>query len=239
MKLINIFKHLLAAVTYMKSKINFLLIKTLLILSIPFQVYGSNEHEKYVGTDTGSESADILISGEQRYGYVANEVIVRLKPGFDRSSIQSLGSAHGVVIIDEIPQLNAYLLRIPHTFGMERAIRDYDDHPYVRYAEPNLLGRGTDVIPDDTYFSRQWHLNNTGQSYGTVDADIDAPEGWEITRGHDSVVIAVLDTGIAFDHPEFAGRLLPGWDWVNEDDDPTADHQHGVYVTGILAATAS
>ncbi len=60
-------------------------------------------------------------------------------------------------------------------------------------------------------------------SYGTPDADIDAVEGWQITRGDGSIIVAVLDSGIASSHPEFQGRILPGFDFVNDDDDPEAD----------------
>ncbi|MGH9905409.1 MAG: S8 family serine peptidase [Pyrinomonadaceae bacterium] len=77
-----------------------------------------------------------------------------------------------------------------------------------------------------------------GQTGGTLDADIDAVEGWQITTGSSSTVVAVLDTGIDSDHPEFQGRILPGFDFVNNDGDPEADHPHGVSVSGIIAANS-
>ena len=221
-----------------KDTLKSVLTKIVLITVIPFQVMGSSEDESVDEIDRGARSGDISAQEQQRHGYVANEVIVRLKQGVDSSIIETIGSAHGVMIIGEIPQLNVYLLRLPHKFGVERAIRAYGEHPDVQYAEPNYLGRGGEVVPDDTFFLRQWHLNNTGQSGGSIDADIDAIEGWQITRGHESITVAVLDTGILSDHPEFVGRVLPGWDFVNDDNDPTSDHPHGLYVTGLLAANA-
>jgi thermitase len=108
------------------------------------------------------------------------------------------------------------------------------------YAEPNYIGQGGDVLtPDDPFFPAQWHLDNVGQTSGLVDADIDAVEGWQIASGSSSVVVAIRDTGIDFAHPEFLGRILPGYDFVNEDDDPAADHPHGVLVAGLLAANAN
>jgi hypothetical protein len=59
---------------------------------------------------------------------------------------------------------------------------------------------------------------------------------WKFVSHQTPVIIAVLDSGIALDHPEFAGRILPGYDFVNNDADPTDDHGHGTHVSGIIAA---
>jgi subtilisin family serine protease len=63
-----------------------------------------------------------------------------------------------------------------------------------------------------------------------------ALDAWEIVTGTPEIVIAVLDSGVRADHPEFAGRLLPGYDFVNEDDNPEDDSGHGTHVAGIMAA---
>lgn len=59
---------------------------------------------------------------------------------------------------------------------------------------------------------------------------------WDYTTGEPEIVIAVLDTGITFEHPEFEDKLLPGYDFFNQDDDPTDDHGHGTHVAGTSAA---
>lgn len=82
---------------------------------------------------------------QQRHGYVANEVIVRLKRGVGRSVINTIGAAHGVVIIEEMSQLNAYRLRVPHSVDAERAMRAYGQHPDVEYATPNYNERASGV----------------------------------------------------------------------------------------------
>ena len=174
----------------------------------------------------------------QDHGYVANEFIVRFKGDVDRFHATEINAAHGVIAIEEIPQLSVYRLRLPRGVNLDAMMRAYRKHPGVEYAEPNYLGRGGDIFPNDTFFPIQWHLNNTGQSGGTPDADIDAVEGWQITQGDHSVTVAILDTGIRSDHPDFQGRILPGYDFVNQDADPEADHPHGIMVTGILAANS-
>ncbi|MDB4171117.1 S8 family peptidase [Polaribacter sp.] len=97
-------------------------------------------------------------------------------------------------------------------------------------------------------------------SPATNDADIDMELGWDIEQGEQSIIVAVLDSGIKLDHPEFSGRLwtnpnetlngidddnngyiddINGWDFANNDDDPTDDHGHGTNVTGIIGANSN
>jgi subtilisin family serine protease len=95
-----------------------------------------------------------------------------------------------------------------------------------------------DFMPNDPYFTSGglWGLHNTGQSGGKVDADIDAPEAWGINRGSSTVIVAVLDSGVDLDHPDFSGRLTSGWDFVNNDNNPNDDQGHGTHVAGTVAA---
>ncbi len=114
--------------------------------------------------------------------------------------------------------------------------------------------------PNDTRYGEQWHYNNTGQTGGTVDADIDLPEAWNIEKGHQDVVVCVQDGGIQQDHPDLNGNL-----WINSDeiagngvdddgngyiDDRTGynfvsgnativGHFHGTHVAGTIAAESN
>ena len=109
----------------------------------------------------------------------------------------------------------------------------------VAHAEPDVIGQGGQVPPNDTHYPDQWHLDNTGQIGGTPGADVSAVEGWAFGTGSPAVVVAVLDTGIDSANPEFAGRIVPGFDFVNEDADPEGDHSHGTLVAGITLANAN
>ena len=115
--------------------------------------------------------------------------------------------------------------------------------------------------PNDTQWNQQWGLHNTGQTGGTADEDIDAPEAWNITTGSSDIVVAVLDTGIDYTHPDLAANMWtnPGeiaGDSIdndgngldrrrarlrlrqrrNGDADPMDDHRHGTHVAGTIAA---
>jgi subtilisin family serine protease len=103
--------------------------------------------------------------------------------------------------------------------------------------DTNSLG----VFPNDEYFPKQWHLHNTGQSGGTPDADINAPEAWEITTGDPNIIIAVVDCGVESSHPDLISSLGSGHDFIDDDDlpDPSINDwwdSHGTACAGLIAA---
>ncbi len=82
------------------------------------------------------------------------------------------------------------------------------------------------VIPNDTYYSTyQWNLPQIQASYA-----------WAVSTGSSDVVVAVLDTGVDLTHPDLQGKFVAGYDFVNNDADPSDDEGHGTHVTGIIAA---
>lgn len=133
-------------------------------------------------------------------------------------------------------------------------------NPDVEYVEPNYIVNVFQVFPNDPRFASQTALHNVGQNGRVVDADVDAVEGWTIEQGAD-VVIAVIDSGVDFNHPELKNNILSnageiannsidddgngfiddvrGWDFANNDNDPNDDNNHGTHVAGIIAAEAN
>jgi len=136
--------------------------------------------------------------------------------------------------------LTRYLkLHLPPGTSVDEVVRLLADHPLVEYAEPDHTGEGGATVPADTYFYRQWHHYNTNASPHGGRADIHTPEAWDLTIGSSNVIVAVLDTGLRTNLAEFAGRTVPGYDFVNGDSDPYDDHGHGTAVAGALAASAN
>jgi cysteine-rich repeat protein len=179
-----------------------------------------------------------LSPAQAQQRHKAREILVKYSPGLSKSEIAETNRLHGTRILEVIPELGIYRLSIPDNATVDAMAAEFSNDPKCKDVEPNYIGEGGDFIPNDGSFKRQWHLHNTGQFGGAEDADIDAVEGWQITRGDASIIVAVLDSGIAFDHPEFVGRTLPGFDFVNEDADPEDDESHGTLVTGLLAANS-
>lgn len=108
----------------------------------------------------------------------------------------------------------------------------------VVFAEVDQIAHKASTTPNDTFFNLQWGPRNPGPSPNawTEDCDSDATLIWDYTTGDPDMIVAVLDTGIDALHPEFAGRLLPGFDYVNGDADPNDQDGHGTSCAGILAA---
>ncbi len=158
---------------------------------------------------------------------------------------------------------NIYLLHVQENSDILSIIKDYLSNPNVEYAEPNgVVYPG--IIPNDEYFDYQWALHNTGQNFmpppsppmnGTPDCDIDAPETWNIEIGSPDVVIAIVDSGINYTHPDLADKIwvnedeipgnsiddddngyiddVRGWDFHYNDSDPMDGHGHGTICAGV------
>jgi subtilisin family serine protease len=152
-----------------------------------------------------------------------------------------------------------YLVKLPKGLSVAEAVVQYSNDSNILYAEPNYIYRvqGQAVFPDDEFFYNLWGMYNTGQSSGTPGADISATGAWGITTGSAEVIIAVLDTGVDYNHPDLAGNIwrnpgessdgadtdgngfiddLRGWDFVDNNNRPMDEDGHGTHVAGIIAA---
>ncbi|MEK9150079.1 MAG: S8 family serine peptidase, partial [Candidatus Desantisbacteria bacterium] len=165
----------------------------------------------------------------------SDELLVKFKSGTDEETIRNINTRLGTSIVKKIPKIDVYRLKILTGVSATQMVEEYKKEPQVEFAEPNYLVYAL-LTPNDPDFSKQWGLNNTGQTGGTPDSDIDAPEAWDIVTGDPAIVIAVIDTGVDYDHPDLKGRVMAGYDFVNNDEDPQDDHGHGTFLAGIASA---
>ncbi|UCC44503.1 MAG: S8 family serine peptidase [Candidatus Zixiibacteriota bacterium] len=146
------------------------------------------------------------------------------------------------------PLKDVYLLRVDRGVDLEEMARQYENLPYVEYAEPDYVVELFE-IPTDSLYPAQWPLHNTGQPYpavdryegdyndtlvwinGAVDADIDAQEVYANPPDNTGItVVGIIDTGVDRDHPDLAGRL---WTNPGEIPDNGLDDDHNGYVDDI------
>ena len=181
--------------------------------------------------------------------FAAGKLIVRFEPGTDRSEQAAIRDQLDTTLGERLLLARAQVVEIGDDSVLEAA-RAFERRPEVRYAEPNFLYR-LDGVPNDPLFFEQAGLHDTGQTFGdldqvppsylgTYDADIDAPEAWNITTGSTQTTIAIVDSGVDYTHPDLAANTVAGHDFGADDGDPFPDgSDHGTHVAGIAGAVGN
>ncbi len=192
---------------------------------------------------------------------VAGEVLVKFEPGVGISTAQSAHASLGVKNVTDVEQIDGLqLAKLPDGVSVAEATGRYRALPGVEYAQPNYLYH-IDAVPSDPRFEELWGMDNTGQTGGAEEADIDAPEAWDVTTGDGDIIVAVIDTGVDYRHPDLVDNIwtnpsevpgngidddmngytddVHGYDFVNYDGDPVDDHSHGTHCSGTIGASAN
>jgi len=150
---------------------------------------------------------------------------VRLEVGYRAGAaaeMQQLEAGLGLTRVATIPQLRIDVVEVdPADDGVLARLRAA---PAVEWTAPDRRVHALGA-PNDPLWSSQWSPVKTH-----------APEAWSRTTGDPATVVAVVDTGVDPSQPDLAGRLAPGFDFVNGDSDPADDNGHGTAAAGIVAA---
>lgn len=169
-----------------------------------------------------------LTQGTPVYAAASPTVLVQFDADMPADEREAVIAGMGGELVAWMPQIQVAEVRLPAAEGMAvAAVAPLADGEHVRFAEMDAPVSG-DYWPSDPAFA------NGDMVYGL--ARIDAAGAWDYTRGSAEVVVAVVDSGIKLDHPEFAGRLTDGYDFVNGDDQPDDDAGHGTHTAGVIAA---
>lgn len=170
----------------------------------------------------------------RKVSVVAGEILVKFKPEVEKEKIDKINKKFGVEIKKELRIKNTYRLNVPPAKTINEMLKKYKEDPNVEFAEPNYIRRAFRT-PNDPSCSDppQWGIFK-----------IEAPQAWDTETGKASVVIAILDTGVDYDHEDLAGNMWDdgsgrhGYDFVNSDNDPDDDYpeSHGTHCAGIAAA---
>jgi len=175
--------------------------------------------------------------------YVPGRVLVKFKEFIPDWLAEWRIETYAARVGFRLPRIKTFVLTLAQDASVEETVAALSLSPEVEYAEPDYIA-SAQLTPNDTFFSYQYALSNTGQEIhipgsprGEPSADIKAPTAWEETTGDEKVIVAVLDTGVDLLHPDLKNKLAgSGRDFVNGDFDASDDHGHGTYIAGIIGA---
>jgi thermitase len=185
-------------------------------------------------------SAGTRAAHAQSERFVPGEVLVKFEPGTSGVERAEAHRQNDAEVEELIPDIGVRVVEVP--VGREQStVAAYERNPNVSYAELNTIIRiAHHGVPSDPMVAEQWQYNNTGQSGGKVDADIDAFEAdgsgaWHLTRGSSTIDIAILDTGIDASHEDLQGKVVRTQNFTRS---KTLEDKngHGTHVAGIAAA---
>jgi subtilisin family serine protease len=167
-----------------------------------------------------------LISLDDRWNFLQPS---RITPLFDSNANPE---AHHRAGLDRIFVVE-YSATLDPRLAASRAMGDG-----LVYAEADLPVQASSTEPDDPRYPDQWAHHNPGgfPHYWDQDCDTDTDLIWDYTTGDPDLIVAILDSGVDLTHPEFTGRVLPGYDFINLDSDPSDDNGHGTACAGIAVA---
>lgn len=172
---------------------------------------------------------------------VPNQLLVKFKPGVTPTQAQESNRLAGGAEVKRFARTGVTLVRITSGEPLNAVLARYRSDPRVAYAEPNYLRflvaapRTPQAAPNDQYYPDQWHYQN-----------VNLPPAWDVTTGSALVIVAVIDTGILFNHPDLQGVTAGGFDFVDNDSNPQDplcpapdDFAHGSHVAGTIAAATN
>ncbi|MEM9446575.1 MAG: S8 family serine peptidase [Verrucomicrobiota bacterium] len=222
-------------------------------------------NETYELKQTGSQK--IL----RRDFMVGDHVMMRFPDNLSRNEIKAWAARYNYKIRNELKTDELYLVQTPKIAAdaIDEIINNFNnDFPETTdnesdpgyYSEPDYILFPLSE-PSDYHYDVLWGLNNESQSGGTYDADIDAPEAWNIATGSKDILVGVIDTGIDRAHSdlqnnmwsnpsEIAGNGIDddingfvddvyGWDFYANDNDPSDSGYHGTHVAGTIGAVGN
>ncbi|MGB5641495.1 MAG: S8 family serine peptidase, partial [Gammaproteobacteria bacterium] len=208
---------------------------------------------------------------------LTDELIVKLRPDVELEVVTTAVGPDTLTAVKKVWGTDdQYILRVnaPKRVSPLQIANQLAESAPVDWATPNFLQEVQfDYTPSDPLYPQQWHLNNEGELEAAIettkyvidldspaDADVDAPEAWDLEQGNGDIVIAIIDSGVDLQHEDLVANLfinegeipdngidddrngliddVTGWDFLNYDNEPNDDYGHGTAVAGIAAASS-
>ncbi|GAA5346316.1 S8 family peptidase [Planifilum fimeticola] len=175
-------------------------------------------HPPSAGAETEKEGSSDKLS------YAPDQVIVKFKENAEPRLTLNIHLELDTDLLFHNKEIGFDVVKIEGK-SVEEAIKEYEKSPDVEYAEPNYIFT-TQWTPNDSLFpDLQWGPKK-----------VQAPAAWDVTKSDSNTSIAIVDTGVQYDHPDLSGKVVRGYDYVDNDWDPYDGNGHGTHCAGIAAA---
>src|ERR1044071_8185833 len=182
----------------------------------------------------------------QNAAHREGELLVRFRPGVSPHDKDTIIATHGARRKKQL-EGDSGVEKLELSGDLSTVALELLLNPQVEFVERNFLIAKDELSPNDPQFNEQWALRNTGQNGGQFGSDINASSAWTTTTGSKATVIAVIDSGIDFTHPDLVNNQwlnpvpgdredLHGWDFVADSAEIKDEKGHGTAVAGIIAA---
>jgi len=160
--------------------------------------------------------------------YVRDEVLLKFHLNVSKSEIDEILRSYNLVEIvdDTLSKIGYVKVRIPDGRDVINVIKEMRKEHKLKFNEPNYILNT--LIASDPLYDLQWYVSDTNFD-----------KAWDRVKRKTSVKVAVIDSGVDGAHPDLKGKILNGYDFVNNDTDTSDDHGHGTFVAGIIAASAN
>lgn len=174
------------------------------------------------GLEKSSHIQTLHHNPRDRSHYIEHEVVVRFSPRPDPQTIDRLVASLDARVKRDFDK---FLIIKSRSLTTRQLMKKLAEHPDSVFAEPNYLLLPNRKPNDPYYTEYQWNLPLIGME-----------KSWDVSEGSSDVIVAVVDTGIDMDHPEFKGKLVEGYNVLDDSSKPQDDNGHGTHVSGVIAA---
>ena len=179
---------------------------------------------------TDDDLADVVLNEDADPAFavlphIIDELLVQPFPGADVDALEGLYTEVGATVAGSLPDIDFVVLRIDPDLLTEAA-QQLGESGLIETVQKNYLYEAA-ATPNDPFYSRQTHL-----------AQVRASTAWNTTVGDESVIIAVVDSGVDGSHPDLVDKLLDGWNVYDESTDFGDVMGHGTLVAGVAAAAS-
>lgn len=233
------------------------------------------QYSRYTASNEKKVTAEKPLATKRSSKNCAAEVLVKFRSNVSLSEIEKIAAKNNDRVEDEIESVknlisiddldNADAEKVAEQYGKMKDLVEYAEPNFKIELDPteeagavnavNRLAEDSN-LPNDPMFNEQWALSNTGQNGGKANADMSALKAWEKSKGSSKVVIAVLDTGVDYTHPDLVTNMwfrpdsipqytddelgtfndVRGFDAADNQSDPMDDNGHGTHCAGIIGA---